>query len=148
VSRRLAPTRRLLCAAPAYLREAAPLRHPDDLRRADCLTFTPMSTHPVWHFAQRDQAHAVRVAGRMASDDIEALIAAALAGCGVLMAADWLVATELRDGRLVEVMADWEARGEDGVFLLRPSRAHASAKVRAFGDWLAERLATPPWLGA
>jgi len=145
VSRRLAPTRRLLCAAPAYLREAAPLRDPDDLRRADCLTFTPMSTHPVWHFAQGDRAQAVRVAGRMASDDIDALIAAALAGCGVLMAADWLVAQELRDRRLVKVLSDWDVRGEDGVFLLRPSRTHASAKVRAFGDWLAQRFAVPPW---
>lgn len=146
VSRKLAPTRRVLCAAPAYLRDIAPLRHPDDLRRADCLTFTPMSTHPVWHFLHAGQPHAVRVAGRMASDDIDALIAAALAGCGVLMAADWLVAELLRDGRLVEVLPAWQVCGEDGVFLLRPSRPHTAAKVRAFGDWLAGRLAVAPWL--
>jgi DNA-binding transcriptional LysR family regulator len=145
VSRRLAPTRRVLCAAPAFLLENAPLRHPDDLRRTDCLTFTPMSTHPVWHFAQGEQLAAVRVTGRMASDDIDTLIAAALAGCGVLMAADWLVAEELRDGRLVELLPDWQTCGEDGVFLLRPSRVHAPAKVRVFGDWLAQRLALPPW---
>lgn len=144
-SRRLADTRRVLCAAPAYLREAAPIHTVDDLRRVDCLMFTPMSTHPVWHFESGKQGRAVPVAGRMASDDIAALIVAAVAGCGVLMAADWLVAEELNDGRLVEVLPDWRAVGEDGVFLLRPSRRHASAKVRVFGEWLARQFADAPW---
>ena len=145
-SRKLAPTGRLLCAAPAYLRWIEPLRQPENLRNVDCLMFTPMSTHPVWHFARARDTRAVRVAGRMASDDIDALIDAARAGCGVLMAADWLVARELRDGTLVPVLADWQVQGEHGVYLLRPSRQHESAKVRAFCDWLIARFTRPPWL--
>lgn len=144
-SRRLAGTHRVLCAAPAYLREAAPVNAVDDLRRVDCLMFTPMSTHPIWHFEHGKQKRAVPVAGRMASDDIAALIVAAVAGCGVLMAADWLVADELRDGRLVEVLPDWRVAGEDGVFLLRPSRQHAPAKVRVFSEWLMRHFVDAPW---
>lgn len=145
VSQRLAPTRRVLCAAPGYLREAAALNVPDDLRRVDCLMFTPMATHPVWHVEKARQARAVPVTGRMASDDIDTLIAAAVAGCGVVMAADWLVGDELADGRLVQVLTDWQAVGEDGVFLLRPSRQHESAKVRVFSAWLSGQFAGVPW---
>jgi DNA-binding transcriptional LysR family regulator len=144
--RLLAPTRRVLCAAPAYLRDVAPLQQLDDLRRVDCLMFTPMSTHPVWHFARARQTRAVHVTGRMASDDIDSLIDAALAGCGVLMAADWLVADELADGRLIEVLPDWHPAGESGVYLMRPSRDHESAKVRVFSAWLTSQFATPSWL--
>jgi DNA-binding transcriptional LysR family regulator len=144
--RQLAPTRRVLCAAPAYLRGVAPLRLLEDLRRVDCLMFTPMSTHPVWHFEKSRQTRSVQVAGRMASDDIDSLIHAALAGCGVLMAADWLVGDELADGRLIEVLPEWRPVGESGVYLLRASTEHASAKVRAFSEWLSGRFVAPPWL--
>lgn len=144
-SRRLADTRRVLCAAPAYLREVAPLAAIDDLRRVDCLMFTPMSTHPVWHFENGKQKRAVPVTGRMAADDIGALIDATVAGCGVLMAADWLVGDQLQDGRLVEVLPDWRATGENGVYLLRPSRQHESAKVRVFCDWLSQQFAPARW---
>jgi len=146
--RQVAPTRRLLCAAPAYLAEQAPLREPGDLRRVDCLMFTPMATHPVWHFEHARQARSVPVAGRMASDDIDSLVEAALAGCGVLMAADWLVSDALAQGRLVKVLPDWQVAGEKGIYLLRASKQHASAKVRVFSEWLSQQFVNPPWLAA
>lgn len=145
-SRKLAPTRRVVCAAPGYLATIAPMRHPDDLRRVECLMFTPMSTHPVWHFEDAQQVRSVKVSGRMASDDIDALIEAAVAGCGVLMAADWLIAPQLESGTLVEILPGWSAVGEQGVYLLRPSRQNESAKVRVFSDWLSAQLARKNWL--
>lgn len=144
-SRKLANTRRVLCASPAYLQSVAPLQHPDDLRRVDCLMFTPMASHPVWHFQRQDVAAPVKVSGRLAANDIDALIDAALAGCGVLMAADWLVAQQFRAGGLVEVLPEWYASGEQGVYLLRPSRTNQTAKVRVFCDWLMARFASASW---
>ena len=141
----LAPTRRVLCASPAYLARSAPLRQPDDLQRADCLMFTPMASHPIWHLQQDSVKRAVRAAAPYASDDADALIAAALAGLGVMLAADWLVAGELKDGRLVEVLPDWRVQGKPGVFLLRASRQHASAKTRVFCDWASDLFSASPW---
>lgn len=145
LSVRLAPTRRVLCAAPAYLARISPLRQPEDLRRVDCLMFTPMASHPVWHLHRDRSRRAVRVGGPLATDDIDTLIVAAQAGLGVLMAADWLVAAELRDGRLVEVLSDWQVQGEAGVFQLRASKQHASAKTRVFCEWMQTWFATVPW---
>jgi len=144
-SRMLAPTRRVLCASPTYLREIGPLNEPADLRRVDCLMFTPMATHPVWHFENERNKRAVRVTGKMASDDIGSLIQAARSGCGIVMAADWLVVDDLNDGSLVEVLPEWFATGEKGVYLLRPSKQNESAKVRVFCDWLINHFSNCPW---
>lgn len=145
VSRQLAPTRRVLCAAPAYLSRVAPLRRPEDLQRVNCLLFTPMASHPVWHFQQNGMHRAVRVDGQLATDDIDTLIGAAVAGAGVLVAADWLVADELDQGRLVEVLDDWQVQGEAGVFLVRASKLHEAARTRVFCDWIIDHLAAIPW---
>jgi DNA-binding transcriptional LysR family regulator len=144
-SRKLADTRRLLCASPAYLASVGALEQPEHLSRVDCLMFTPMSTHPVWHFEDGRHSRSLRVKGPLASDDIETLIAAAVAGRGITMAADWLVHRQLEEGSLIEVLPAWHATGEDGVFLLRPSRQHESAKVRVFSDWLVQNFAEWPW---
>ena len=62
------------------------------------------------------------------------------------MATDWIVARELAEGRLVEVLTDWTVRGETGVSVVRASVLHESAKARAFVEWIAKVLANPPWL--
>ncbi len=105
-----------------------------------------MSTHPLWHFSRGRQTQAVKISGRLQSDDIQSLIHAALAGGGVLLAADWLVANELADNRLVRLLEPWRALGEDGVFLVRASTRHEPATTRAFSDWLAAYFADVPWL--
>ncbi|SKB88470.1 LysR family transcriptional regulator [Luteibacter sp. 22Crub2.1] len=145
ISQRVAPAGRMICAAPSYLERRPPLTTPDDLTRHDCLGFTPMFTHPVWHLQRGREERAVKVAGRIESDDIHALVSAAVAGAGVLMAADWLVAHELADGRLVPVLDGWRAKGETGIYVIRASTRHAPAKTRAFVEWLAEVLAPAPW---
>lgn len=145
VSKRLAPTHRLICAAPAYLARQPPLRQADDLLQHDCLGFTPMSTHPVWHLQRGSKPRAIRVSGRLESDDVTTLVEAAVAGAGVMMAANWLVASELADGRLVQVLPEWTAKGEAGVNVVRASVRHAPAKTRVFSEWITEVFSSPPW---
>jgi DNA-binding transcriptional LysR family regulator len=42
-------------------------------------------------------------------DDAQAVVQAALAGLGVIMATDWLVGRELAEGRLVQVLARFKS---------------------------------------
>ena len=145
IGKRIAPTRRVLCASPGYLATHPALRDPEDLRRHACLGFTPMLTHPVWHLRRGRQLRAIRVEGPMESDDAESLVAAAVAGVGVMMAADWLVAREIADGRLVPLLPEWVAEGEGGVYLVRASAQLEPAKTRAFYAWMGEEFASVPW---
>jgi DNA-binding transcriptional LysR family regulator len=87
----------------------------------------------------------VRITGRLETDDAEAGVQAALAGTGVFMAADWQVARELADGRLVPVLTDWAVSGESGVSVVRPSIQHEPAKTRAFVEWIVGVFANRPW---
>jgi len=145
LGKRIAPTRRLICASPAYLGAHGVPGEPEDLRRHACLGFTPMFTHPVWHLRRDRQARAVRVAGPLEADDVQTLVGAAVAGLGIMMAADWLVAGEVASGALVPVLPDWSADGEAGVYLVRASSQLAPAKTRAFHDWIADEFAEIPW---
>ena len=145
VSKRLAPTHRLICAAPGYFETHPALRDADDLRQHNCLGFTPMSTHPVWHLQRAGKQRAVRVSGNLESDDVTTLVHAAVSGVGVMMATNWLVARELANGQLVQLLPEWTAKGESGVNVVRASVRHAPAKTRVCVDWLSEIFAAPPW---
>lgn len=147
IVRRITTTRRLICAAPAYLAAHPAPREPDDLTRHECVCFTRLSTHPVWHLHRNGKHRAIKVSGRLEMDDAQAVVQAALAGQGLVMAADWLVQRELAEGRLVEVLPDWEVRGETGVNVVRASVKHEPAKTRAFVEWIADGFVDSPWIG-
>jgi len=64
-----------------------------------------------------------------------AMFAAAVAGQGGLMAADWLVTHELAAGRLASLLPGGDAEGEDDAHLVGSSREHAPLKTQAFCHW-------------
>jgi DNA-binding transcriptional LysR family regulator len=148
VARHVLSMRRLLCASPAYLDAHPPIRHPRDLAQHACIGFTPMSTHPVWHLSrhgEKHEKHAVRTRSRLATDDIDALMHAALQGAGVAYCADWIVADALRDKSLVAVLPAWDVAGDEVMHVVRASAQYTPARVRAFIDWMAEEFAVAPW---
>lgn len=145
IARHLTMTRRLICAAPAYLDARPALTEAEDLARHECISFTRLVTHPIWHLQRDGRSRAIKVGGRLEMDDAQAVVQAAIAGHGLIMAADWLVQRELADGRLVQVLPDWEVKGETGVSVVRASVKHEAAKTRAFVEWIAKLFAVAPW---
>ena len=145
IARKLADTRRLLCVAADYQQRHPALVHPHDLRQHDCLGFTPMHSWPEWRLEKQGQPIAVPVQTSFESDEMDALIWAAKAGHGVLLAANWLVQQELTEGSLVQILPDWQAIGEDGVWLMKPSSQLQSAKITALTEWLVAWFAVKRW---
>lgn len=145
IARKLADTSRILCVAPSYLDHHPALTHPQDLRKHDCLGFTPMHSWPEWRLEKEGQQIAVPVQTRYESDEMDALILAAQSGMGVALAANWLVQKELAEGTLVPVLTDWQAIGENGVWLMKPSSQLQSAKISALTEWLVEWFAVQRW---
>ncbi|WAH61886.1 LysR family transcriptional regulator (plasmid) [Pseudomonas silvicola] len=146
IARKLADTSRMLCVAPDYLERHPALNQPQDLRQHDCLGFTPMHSWPEWRLEKDGHQIAVPVQTRFESDEMDALVRlAAQAGMGVLLAANWLVQKELAEGSLVPVLSDWQAVGEDGVWLMKPSSQLQSAKISALTEWLVAWFAEKRW---
>lgn len=148
IARKLGETALVLCASPAYLREHGAPETPADLTRHACNTYEYLQPRNVWRFRDAaGRAIAVRVKGRLHSNNGELLAAAAIEGVGITMEPDFTVAQELRAGRLVRVLAEYVAPTTN-IYAVYPSRRHLSAKVRAFVDFLAEWFATSPYAAA
>jgi DNA-binding transcriptional LysR family regulator len=146
VARKLADRRRLLCASPAYLARAGTPQSPQDLVRHDCLCFTGRTDPYRWSFRKADGSVTnMIVSARLASTEADILVDAAIAGLGILHTTDWYVGTAIREGRLVEVLADWPLADRGAVYVMTPASMGTPSKTRAFSNWTRTRLINPPW---
>ncbi|XAH23633.1 LysR family transcriptional regulator [Xylophilus sp. GW821-FHT01B05] len=148
VARPLAMTNRLVCAAPAYLARHAAPQTPQDLLQHNCLTYqVARGRFDRWRFLpraagawQEAQALEVRVRGDRTADDAAIVHQWAVAGHGVLCKSRLDVAADLRSGRLLELLPDWQTEPYPLNAVL-PSGRFVPARVRAVVDFLAERFA-------
>jgi DNA-binding transcriptional LysR family regulator len=139
-ARRLADASHLCAASPAYLATAGMPRHPADLHGHDCLRYTLRRSPDVWEFERGGERQAVRLRGRLCANNGDVLRDAALEGLGVVVLPDFIVGGDIASGRLVRLLADWRLPTIP-VQAVWPPQRHPSPKLRAFVDFLAERLA-------
>jgi DNA-binding transcriptional LysR family regulator len=148
IARRLADTRLLVCAAPAYWDRRGRPDAPQALSTHSCLTYAYQHNPNEWPFVGPDGRITVRVAGPMHANNGDLTIAAARAGLGVTVAPSFLCGPDLAAGRLEAVLTDWTPPPY-GIHAVYPHARHLSAKVRAFVDFLVERWSPrPPWEAA
>lgn len=146
VARKLSSNRRVLCASPEYLRRHSMPRTPADLEQHECLLLVGSEgRRDVWRFGSGGDEIAVRVSGRIEGNQGELLRDAAVAGLGIAMHSTWHVNGDLRAGRLQVVLPDYPLP-DTGIHAVMPQRRLVPPRVRAFVDFLADRLGeVPPW---
>jgi len=139
-ARKLATNRRILVAAPAYVREHGAPRHPRELAERACLILD-IGEHPEqWALlGARGARHTVRVAGPLRSNNVLALRTACLAGLGIGLLPRFALGAELSSGALVPLLPRWQS-AEQGIYAVYPSHRFIPAKVRAFVDFIESRL--------
>jgi DNA-binding transcriptional LysR family regulator len=142
IARRLAPHRRLLCAAPAYLARRGTPRVPSDLARHNCITIRQGDeAFGVWRLAptrgRKSAAEAVKVRGTLTTNDGEVAVRWALEGHGIVLRAEWDVERHLKSGRLVQVLPNY-ATPDAAIYAVYPQRHNMAARVRTFVDFLAD----------
>jgi DNA-binding transcriptional LysR family regulator len=144
VARRLAPCRTAVCAAPSYLEAHGIPRTLDDLKNHNCLGYTLPSAIGAnrWVFGPEGDI-VVPVKGNLRANNGDALLAAALAGQGLIYQPTFLVGDGLRDGSLVRILPG-DPTYELGIHAVFPSGRQAPAKVRAFVEFLAGRFEPEP----
>lgn len=140
-AQRIVHNRRILCAAPAYLQQAAPIRQPQDLSRQQCLFVRENdAVYGQWQLQCDGQQQRVRVSGRLSANDGESVVGWALAGHGVMLRSEWDVGAALADGRLLRVLPQWQGTPAD-IYALYPPALTLSARVRLFVDFLCRHFA-------
>ncbi len=141
VARKLGETRLVPCASPAYLAAHGAPAAPEDLARHNCFTYEYVSPRHVWRFHDRAGAErSVRVAGTLHSNNGDLLAEAAVRGAGIVFEPAFIVGPEVRAGRLVPLLQDYEPPPMP-IYAVYPSRKHLSAKVRRFVEFLIMRFA-------
>jgi len=145
-ARALATCRMIACASPAYLEKHGRPQAPSNLEAHACLTYLYAPERGVWRFTDdANEEIAVRVAGPFQANNGDVLVTAGVEGKGVLLQPAFLVADEMRDGRLERILPDWSA-GDLAVSAVLPPGRQATPKVRAFLDHLIKALRPPaPW---
>ena len=127
---------------PAYLKARGAPQVRADLAGQSCLVFAYRSGFLRWRFDGPNDFQDIEVSGPLRANNSDALRESAIADIGLILMPDWLVRTDLADGRLVEVMSPYrpdqtEGAGVHAVWL--PNR-RGSVKVRAFVSYLADHL--------
>ncbi len=133
--------RRLLCAAPAYLAKHGTPKVPNDLARHNCIGIRQGDdAYGVWRLTsgrgRSAKTESVKTRGNLTTNDGEIAVNWALDGHGILMRAEWDIERYLRNGRLVQVLPQYQTPDAD-IYAVYPQRHQLAARVRAFVDFLA-----------
>ena len=139
VARPLALSRMFAVASPAWVAQHGQPRHPSDLEAFPLLGFAPWGRDHSWRFTRGGQTVRVPVRGPLTTNNGQALLAAAMAGAGVIVQADALLGPALATGQVVQLLADWELPTRK-VSIIRLPDARPSAKLRTFVDFVVDRL--------
>ena len=145
VVRRLASFRRVLCAAPSYLKRSPPIERPEDLLEHECLFSTAGENLGRWPFRDGTRIQTIQVSSRYQFDDGMACYRAAIAGVGIIRMSEEQAHRALEDGRLVPVLENEHVPDEVQLYALMPSGRQNSPKVRAFVDFLDDAYERQGW---
>lgn len=142
VARRVGTMQFLLVASPEYLQTYGRPTHHDDLQRHQAVHFFSSKTGKVRNFIleHSGEEQEIPTNRKLAINNGDAIVAAALAGIGVCQVPTFMVQGYLNEGKLERVLGDYPT-GSLPLNALYPQNRHLSTKVRTFIEWVAELFA-------
>jgi len=146
VTSRIAPCRMVICASPAYIERHGMPRKPSDLLHAQRLVFSEAVSAGDWTlFDAKNRAHVIEGPCRIAANNTQMLLSAALAGAGVAYGPTFVFGEHVRRGELVALLPGYRAT-ELTIQAVYPSARRIPLKVRRFVDYLTAACGNePPW---
>lgn len=148
IQRKLAPSRRVLCASPAYLERVGRPACPAALRDHTALLYKSSGSRAVWRFRDAAGDHEIQVDGSLRANNADALHIAALAGVGITVLPVFMVGPDIRRGALEVIFPEVQFSQtslDSSIYAVFPYGRHLSPKVRAFVDFLAGRFGPEPY---
>ena len=128
----------VVCAAPAYLQRQGLPTHPSDLKHHACLHYGHRAQDNSWTLGT-EPPHTVPIHGPLCCNNGEVLRAAALAGLGIAMLPEFIVAADLQQDHLRPILADYPPLGIT-IYALYPVNLHLSTKVTRLVEFLTQKI--------
>ncbi|MXN79057.1 LysR family transcriptional regulator [Burkholderia sp. 4701] len=130
-------------ASPGYLALAGTPSHPGELENSHhrIVGFSWGRAGNLYPLVMHRRGETVKVQGRyaLAVDDGNAYLAAGVAGLGIMWLPRYMSKAHLGRGELVALFDDWQLDPMP-LYIAYPPNRHVSAKLRAFIDWVVERM--------
>jgi len=131
--------RRVLVAAPAYLKRHPRPKSPTDLEKHPCITFGAIPTPTTWVLQCGEKKVDVRISARLSTNDMELICHGARGAIGIALLPEHICVADFRKGRLKRVLAEW-CSSETPVHAVYPTARHLSPKVAAFVELLRQQF--------
>ena len=137
MSRSLSPYTGLVCAAPGYLAERGTPVHPTELADHECLRYPGWSDARRWTFFGPEGEVHVDVDSRLTINNAFGIRYAALAGAGIVLMRDELLAEDIEAGRLKILLPNYKTQARARQ-ILWPKNRKMTPKLRALIDFIVE----------
>ena len=142
VSQPLPPYQMVICAAPKYLEKAGEPKTPEALHAHRILTHTSWNNRFAWPLKQAGKEVFWPEQAVLRSNDGQVLLQAAIAGSGILMQPDFLVAAALANKELVSILGAY-VPAHKPVQMVYPRSKKSLPKLTAFVAFIQARLGLP-----
>lgn len=131
---------RVVLGSPKYLNKHPEPKKPEDLMEHPCIRqrLSGGARFFEWTFRVKQQSVTIDVPGRLAFDEMRAVLDAATRGCGLAYVFKQFAAREIASGALVPLLEKFSPPSE-AFHLYYPARAMMPGKLRAFLDFMRER---------
>ena len=134
---KIGESRRVVSASPEYLGRSGTPQSPVDLQNHNCITWRDHPGHNVWAFRGPEGDSNVQVTGTLFAKSADALVAAAVAGLGLVLLPDWNIGIELRHQQLKVVLQDYAAVPKvSPIWAVHDHLRYVPPKVREFVRYL------------
>lgn len=144
IARQFAVQRLITVASPDYLAARGEPATPADLVHHAKLFFSSAGRPQYWDLDDVT-VQSQRTTANLVMDSAEALVESAARGQGIARMPSYLLATLIREGKLVRILADHE-HAIAPISVVYPTRRHLAPKVRALIDEIsAAWTPAPPW---
>ncbi len=142
ILRKLAMSRRVLCASPEYLARHGTPTAPADLASHDLLNYT-MPGRECWPFVTGQTVQQIDVHARVSADQAELLLELARDGMGIARLPEFDTADDFATGRLVPLLTAFCP--PEAIYAVVRSRRNLSPRLGVFIDFIEQKLQRKTW---
>jgi DNA-binding transcriptional LysR family regulator len=145
IARKIVSLPRVVCVSPRYLARHGRPTKPADLADHACLNLSRNPGSATWPFRVDGKLVQVEVNGPVSADSTAMLLGLAVQGAGILRLSEHVVAEAIQKGELEPLLQKVQDPEQYPLWALLPPGRNQAPKVKAFLDFLVDRLGSAPW---